>query len=467
MSAPRARFAVALTAAACLALTAFLTAFPELVPVYANRSLHVALETAAAMVLLVVASVLLGRYRRTGSGRDLVTLLAVLVLATNNLFVSVLSAVVAENPSAFTTWVSHGTYVLGPVLLAIAAAVPSRPLRRARRTELLAAFGVAGTLLVIAAIVALLGADHLPGQFASTPTDRESLGRFQQQPVLTLLESFAALCFGIAAALLAYHAEREHDRLQMWLAIFAAVASVAFLNYAIFPTLYTELVYVGDVLLLAADLALLVGTTREISSYQDAVAEAAVLDERRRVARELHDGVAQEFAYISTQLRWSKESGGALTVQLDQIAEAAERGLDESRAAIAALSRPVHEPLHVELAHTARDVADRLGGRLEFALDEGVRVPPPWRDALAKIVREAVANAIRHGHAGTVSVALHDGHGVSLRVTDDGTGFDLDAPRDASSFGLISMQERTESLGGEFRVRSSPGEGTAVEVRIP
>ena len=433
---------------------------------YANRSLHVALETAAAMVLLVVASVLLGRYRRTGSGRDLVTLLAVLVLATNNLFVSVLSAVVAENPSAFTTWVSHGTYVLGPVLLAIAAAVPSRPLRRARRTELLAAFGVAGTLLVIAAIVALLG-DDLPGQFASTPTDRESLGRFQQQPVLTVLESFAALCFGIAAALLAHHAEREHDRLQMWLAIFAAVASVAFLNYALFPTLYTELVYVGDVLLLAADLALLVGTTREISSYQDAVAEAAVLDERRRVARDLHDGVAQEFAYISTQLRWSKESGGALTVQLDQIAEAAERGLDESRAAIAALSRPVQKPLDIELANTARDVADRLGGRLEFALEEGVRVPPPWRDALAKIVREAVANAIRHGHAGTVSVALHDGHGVSLRVTDDGTGFDLDAPRDASSFGLISMQERTESLGGEFRVRSSPGEGTAVEVWIP
>ena len=466
MSAPRARYAVALTAAACLALTAFLTAFPELVPVYANRSLHVALETAAAMVLLVVASVLLGRYRRTGSGRDLVTLLAVLVLATNNLFVSVLSAVVAEDPSAFTTWVSHGTYVLGPVLLAIAAAVPSRPLRRARRTELLAAFGVAGTLLVIAAIVALLG-DDLPGQFASTPTDRESLGRFQQQPVLTLLESFAALCFGIAAALLAHHAERENDRLQMWLAIFAAVASVAFLNYALFPTLYTELVYVGDVLLLAADLALLIGTTREISSYQDAVAEAAVLDERRRVARELHDGVAQELAFISTQLHWSKESGGAHTVQLDQIAEAVERGLDESRAAIAALSRPVQKPLHIELAHTARDVADRLGGRLEFALEEGVRVAPPWRDALAKIVREAVANAIRHGHARTVSVALHDGHGVSLRVTDDGTGFDLDAPRDASSFGLISMQERTESLGGEFRVRSSPGEGTAIEVRIP
>ena len=253
-----------------------------------------ALETVAALVLLVVASVLLGRYRRSGSRRDLLALLAVTVLATNNLFVSVLSAVVTDTPSAFTTWVSHATYVLGPVLLAIAALVPSRPARRAHRTETVAVFGTAGALLVIVAIVALLGDKYLPGQFASTPTDRESLGRFQQQPVLTLLESFAALCFGIAAALLAHHASRERDPLQMWLAIFAAIASVAFLNYALFPTLYTELVYVGDVLLLIADVALLYGTTREISTYQDAVAEAAVLEERRRLARDLHDGVAQE-----------------------------------------------------------------------------------------------------------------------------------------------------------------------------
>ena len=90
-----------------------------------------------------------------------------------------------------------------------------------------------------------------------------------------------------------------------------------------------------------------------------------------------------------------------------------------------------------------------------------------WRDALAKIVREAVANAIRHGHARTVNVALHDGRGVTLRITDDGDGFNLEAPRSASSFGLVSMRERTESLGGEFRLQSTPGEGTAIEVLIP
>jgi signal transduction histidine kinase len=464
-SAVSARYAVSLTATVCLVLTILLSAFPELVPVYGNRSLHVALETVAALVLVLVASVLAGRYRRTASARDLLALVAVGVLAVNNLFLSVLTTVVTDHPSAFTTWASHGTYVLGPVLLAAAALAPARPLPRRRRRELLA---VGGTGLVLGAIVLVTAAfaSELPGQFASPPTDRESLELFHQQPVLTVLESFAALCFAVAAAALAYHADRERDAFQMWLALFAVIAAVAFLDYAIFPTLYTELIYAGDILLLVADLALLVGTTREIATYQDAVAEAAVLEERRRVARDLHDGVAQELAFIASQLRWS-DGGRPPDPELGQIAEAVERALDESRGAIAALSRPVHEPLHVALAQTAEDVVERRGGRLKLDLQEGIEVPPPWRVALARILREAVANAIRHGHARTISVELRDDDGICLRISDDGDGFDPAEPQRATSFGLISMKERTESLGGEFRLVSRPHEGTSVEIYIP
>jgi len=281
-----------------------------------------------------------------------------------------------------------------------------------------------------------------------------------------VLESFAALCFAVAAAALAHHADWERDPFQMWLALFAVIASVAFLNYALFPTLYTELIYAGDILLLIADLALLIGITREIATYQDAVANAAVLDERRRLARDLHDGVAQELAFIASQLRWTagKESSEE---DSEQIVEAVERALDESRGAIAALSRPVHEPLHVALAHTAKDVADRLGGRLELDIEEAVEVPAAWREALGRILREAIANAIRHGHARTIRVELHNRDGTRLRVRDDGDGFDPTEPRSPSSFGLISMRERTESLGGEFKLSSEPGEGTSVEVVLP
>ena len=429
-----ARYAVWLVATACLVVTVMLSAFPEIVPVYNNGELHVALETTAALVLLLVATVLWGRYRRSASARDLLAFAAVCVLTINNLFISVLGAVITRNPSDFTTWASHATYVLGPVLLAASALASARPLRRRRHAEMAALGGTAAALVATVVGLAVLGSE-LPGQFASPPTDRESLELLQQQPVLTVLESFAALCFAVAAAALAHHADNERDPFQMWLALFAVIASVAFLNYAIFPTLYTELIYAGDILLLVADVALLIGITREIASYQHAVANAAVLDERRRLARDLHDGVAQELAFIASQLRWSAGKGPAGD-EPSQIMDAVERALDESRGAIAALSRPVHEPLHEALAQTATDVADRLGGRLELDIDESAEVPPAWREPLGRIVREAIANAIRHGHARTVRVQLQsNGHDTTLRVRDDGDGFDTGSrdPRAASA----------------------------------
>jgi len=94
-------------------------------------------------------------------------------------------------------------------------------------------------------------------------------------------------------------------------------------------------------------------------------------------------------------------------------------------------------------------------------------VPSDWRVALIRIAREAVANAARHGHARTVTLELRDADGIWLRISDDGDGFDLNAPRSSQSFGLTSMRERTESLGGRFSIASSPGQGATVEVLLP
>jgi signal transduction histidine kinase len=458
----RARYFTALAAIACLVPTLLLTALPQQ-EVYGNRSLHVALETVAAFVLLLVASVLFGRYRLSGSGRDLFALLAVMVLAANNLFLSVLTSIVTAHPSAFTTWASHLAGVLGAIMFAVAALAPATPVRR--RTKVLAAAGTGAILIGIVTVTGIF-AGELPGQFASPPTDRESLERFHQQPVLTVLESLAALCFAIAAFAFARHADRERDPLQMWLGIFAIMASVAFINFALVPTLYTELLYAGDILLLVADLLLLLGTILEIGVYQASVTQAAVLDERRRVARDLHDGVAQELAFISSQMRWIVKQDPEKRA-VDQIMDSVERALDESRAAISALSRPGDESLHVALANAAADIGTRVGARLELDLDERVDLPAPWREALVRITREAVANAVRHGRARTVSIQLRDTDGVWLRVTDDGEGFDPTDVRPGSGYGLTSMRERTETLGGQFTVSSVPGEGTCVEVQLP
>ena len=146
--------------------------------------------------------------------------------------------------------------------------------------------------------------------------------------------------------------------------------------------------------------------------------------------------------------------------------DAVERALDESRGAIAALNRPIDEPLDRALGHAALDIANRVGARLHLDLAEDVEVSADWRDALLRISREAIANAVRHGRARTISVQLREGESVWLRVTDDGDGFDLSAPRSSQSFGLTSMRERAESLGGRFEISSTPGAGTTIEVVV-
>ena len=101
--------------------------------------------------------------------------------------------------------------------------------------------------------------------------------------------------------------------------------------------------------------------------------------------------------------------------------------------------------------------------RLDIAAD--IDVAPSTREALLRIVRESVTNAGRHGHATHVVVAL--GEDRVLSIEDDGCGFDLDEAATKGRFGLVSMRERAEGLGGRFRIMSGPGRGTRVEVGLP
>ena len=103
---------------------------------------------------------------------------------------------------------------------------------------------------------------------------------------------------------------------------------------------------------------------------------------------------------------------------------------------------------------------------LDLALARGVRISSDAREALVRIACEAVSNAARHGQAHTVRVELERGEHVRFRVVDDGVGFDPSIAR-AGRFGLVSMRERAQSVGGSFRVRSAPGTGTEVEVELP
>jgi signal transduction histidine kinase len=464
--AANARYAASLSASVCLSLTLLLHVAPQLDPTIGNRRFHVGLEMAAAMVLIFIAAVLLGRFRLNSSRRTLLKLAAVAILAADNLFSAILTMSVDSVASGgFATWTFAADGVVGALLLAVAATLPDQPVRRKARALWIALGTSLAVLLGIILTTVILG-DRLPGAFNEPPSTDSELELLSEHVAIIAVEMITAICYAIAAVGFARLAEEEEDEFLKWLSIGSVIAAIAFVNYALFPSQFTELIFSGDFFFLAAVLALLFGAVREISNEEAARIRTAVLEERRRVARDLHDGVAQELAFISSQARWFVRQPADLG-PLGQIMDSVERALDESRSAIAALSRPMDEPLDVALGHTALDIANRVGARLQLDLEEGINVPAAWREALLRIAREAVANAVRHGRARTVSVQLREGEEIWLRITDDGEGFDVAAPRSSQSFGLVSMRERTESLGGQFNISSAPGAGTTVEVVLP
>jgi signal transduction histidine kinase len=465
-------YVIAVVAAFGLGITLLLNAVPSLAPVYQNDSLHVAKETAAGLVLLLVAALLLGRFRRGGRLLDLLAFSAVAILAGKALIFSVLAAIVQETGGGLTTWRTTGTGMVGAGLL-VAAALASNRVIQERDRDRAIGITVAGCLVALCVLMGVAGLFHLPAAFTDPPESTAELRRLSQDSALLIADAGATILFLVAGVTFARRAQREADEFQFWLGLGATIAGFAYLNYVLFPSDFTDFLYSGDLFRIAAILAWGVGTIRMIGAYQTAYAEAAVLEERRRVARDLHDGVAQELSFISSQMHWlkseSKQNGedGSFGQSSALIMESVQRALDESRGAISALSRPLHEPLHVALAHTAEEVTGRLGASLELDLDDRIAVTPGSEEALTRILREAISNAVRHGRARTVRVKLSNGNGIRLRVSDDGSGFDPSGPRSEGSYGLISMRERTETLGGTFKLSTQPGRGTSVEVRLP
>jgi signal transduction histidine kinase len=244
----------------------------------------------------------------------------------------------------------------------------------------------------------------------------------------------------------------------------AVLAVLSHINYALYSPLSSpSVLYAGDIFRFAFYLALLVGCMREIWSYWGALSEAAVLEERRRIARDLHDGVAQELAYIYRNL--DPVAGEPDGATVGRLRLAAERALIESRRAITALAPSRNKAVETALAEAAVEIAERCRIQLDLDLAPGIKLSPSRSEALVRIACEAITNAARHSGAKRVTLRLeHDGSQARLRVADRGRGFDPTVQ--GSGFGLIAMRERARSVGGELRICSAPGRGSEVDVAV-
>jgi signal transduction histidine kinase len=191
--------------------------------------------------------------------------------------------------------------------------------------------------------------------------------------------------------------------------------------------------------------------------------QAGRAEERRRIARDLHDGLAHELAFIAAKARCS--SGTDRELDARELAGAADRALDEARRAITVLSARRPQSLSCALDQTAEDLGSRLGIPVLINQPADLDVPGEITEQLLRIVREAITNAATHAQANCVTVSLNrDDSSTSVVVADDGGGFDPRKVAGSGGFGLISMRERAESIGAHLTVESAPGLGTRVEV---
>jgi signal transduction histidine kinase len=435
---------------------------PSLHYAYRSVAIHVMLETAAALIGLLTTFLLWGRLRQRQRLSDLLLFTALAVLSLTSILFAAVPSIRWDHPHPFSTWTTLAAGALGALLLAAAALIPDAHLESYERS---AKYGVLAAATSVVAVAAVVGAlvDRLPSGIDPSRSQAHwpVIGSNEIVGAQVLIGALLAVgAFGFTR-----RAEREGDELLLWLGAGCAVGAFSRVNYFVFPSLYSEWVYTGDALRLCFYLLLFIGAAREIHIYQEAFAKARVHDERRRIARDLHDGLAQELAYIVRTARELESSNGT-DAAARRLGAAAERALDESRRAIATLSLLTQEPFDRLLIQTAEDLGQRLGARVIVEAEPVPPVRPDHQEQLLRIVREAVVNAARHGGAQIVHVRLSNRGALRVSVEDDGVGFDPVHPK-AQGFGLVVMRERAKAIGAEFALESKPSGGTQVEVVIP
>jgi signal transduction histidine kinase len=273
-----------------------------------------------------------------------------------------------------------------------------------------------------------------------------------------------------------------------WIAIGLVFAGFAELHAILYPSAHPGQVSTADLLRLACSGCLLAGLASalradqrelrsaniELEQLRDAEVEHAAAEERNRLARELHDGLAQDLWLA--KLRAGELVGmPGLPAEARRAAESAveaiDIGLTEAREAVAALRSSAHSDSGFcsVLQQSVEELGDRFGLRVEFAFEgeHTSTIPARTQAEMLRIAQEAVANVAKHAEATLVGVRLSiTGGRITLRIADNGQGFSVASPS-RTGFGMTTMQERAALIGGTVRVTSSPDAGTLVVASVP
>jgi signal transduction histidine kinase len=455
-------------------------------------SLDLVLDTTAAFVTISAAGLLLVQYREGEEPVALFSASAFLLLAAGNVL-AVLLALGAEGLSLVDAAVNGerqqyafiasralaaGTLVAGGVF-----ALRSTPGRPAARLVIGLPLGALAALVSVVQV----RLDILPSLLAFGPN-----GASAAEPDATMTALGVTLQLGAAAltVVAAFFSRRlwrtSHKVGHAYLAFALILASAAQLHAAVFPNIHPIQVSTADGLWLAFDLTILLGieaesrfvlaamrrTNGELARLRETELEHAAIEERNRLSRELHDGLAQAlwFAKLKANRLASLAREPELAELTADITTGIETALNDARQAVMALRIGVDEEdsLATLLGRYVDDFADRFAIRAEFERDRDLpRFPPRVEAELLHVAQEALTNVVRHADATRVRVRLASSSGrLSMAIQDNGCGFEPEAVRE-TGYGLRGMRERAAMLDAELTIDSRPHDGTRVSIAVP
>jgi len=438
-----------LLAALLGAILALFLTNPALRTHYDLPQLRLVLQTTMALGGLLVALLAAARFSAEGRRVDL-------LLSSGFLVSSLSAAAFAIGPQLGGAtlqppegWAALLGGMLGMALVAVAPFFRGRT--RRRDWAILNAVAAAGLVLFVAWSM-------LRDASASLPSLSPPPG---QQPFYLIgVLALQALIMLVAVVGWGERFRNRGDDLARWLALAFTLMLFAALQLVFQPLLASTSVTQGDFLRMIAYTLVLIGAWRAIRFAEFG---RAVAEERARVAREIHDGLAQYLFAVSTHASML-ESGAAVEETLPKLKEAALLAQQEARFAILALSSasgtaPFDSALrrYVEIL-TADGALD-----VELDVDPSIRLAPDEQIEIFRIVQEGLANVRKHARATHAEVTIGERDEERfVTIQDDGEGFD---EQDSSGGqGLRNMRARAASIDGGFSLRSIPGRGTALEV---
>jgi signal transduction histidine kinase len=431
--------------------TALFLTNPSLRNTYELPEGRLVLDTAVVLAATIVAILAAVRFKVEGRVLDLLLAAGFFVAGVGTLAFSVLPVLGGSNQGAPEAWAAIGSRVLAATLIALAPLVPA-PRIVARKRTLLAGIAV----LLVGLLAIWLPLRGFGARLSILEVPRDGGRAFE----LTVATSSLALLALVAVIGFAIRYRVRGEDLDSWLALGATLTLFAELHYVLTPDVSSDFVSQGDFLRVLSYGVLLVGVWRAISFAEFG---RAVAEERARVAREIHDGLAQYLFAVSTHASML-EAGAPLEQTLPKLKEAAAAAQQEARFAVLALSSASGTaPFDAALRRYVEFLTADGALEVDVEIDPSILLAPDEQIEVFRIVQEGLANVRKHAGARRADVWIGQRLGRRIvSVRDDGVGFEgEEAP---AGQGLKNMRQRAKTIDGGFVLRSRPGAGTSLEV---